>query len=439
MARQFHVRVLAPLLCLGLCLAGARVAAGPLLGADSSSAARLFAQGKKAEQAGHMAEAYLLYSEAAAKDPKNETYWARSQAVRPRASLEVAPKTLPTPEHPEGEMPTPLHFDSVTARDLADARKPLPPTELAAQPGTKDFDLRANPQTLFQTVARAFGLDCVFDGDYPPGNNIHFEVTGADYRVALHAVELATASFIIPVTPKLFLVAKDTPQKRSELEPTVAVEAHLGDPTNAQDFTALITAVQQSMAIEKVSWDAQTNTVVMRDRISKVLPARAMLEQLAHARPQVVIETDILEVDRSKMLQWGISLPNIFSLQTFGSLGQGITTLENLARWGPQGTLLALAISSASLSAQFSNTKAVSLDHVDLRSIDGQAATFHVGERYPILTSGYFGSNPTANNSIGTNTGSNGSALQNPNTFGSAQNPTGVVTGDFNRDGIPDF
>ncbi len=386
-----------------------------------------------------MAEAYLLYSEAAAKDPTNENYWMRSQAVRPRASLEVAPKTLPTPEHPQGELPPPLHFDSVTARDLADARKPLPPTELAAQPGAKDFNLRANPQTLFQTVAKAFGLDCVFDGDYPPGNNIHFEITGADYRLALHALELATASFLVPVTPRLFLVAKDTPQKRSELEPTVAVEAHLGGPTNTQDFTGLITAVQQSMAIEKVSWDAQTNTVVMRDRISKVLPARAMLEQLSHGRPQVEIETDILEVDRSKMLQWGISLPNLFNILPFSSFGQGITTLEDLARWGPQGTVLALAIGSASLSAQFSNTKAVSLSHVDLRSIDGQAATFHVGERYPVLTSGYFGSNP-AGNSTGTNTGgSNGSTLQNPNTFGSAANPTGVVTADFNRDGVPDF
>ncbi len=387
-----------------------------------------------------MAEAYLLYSEAAAKDPKNETYWSRSQSVRPQASLELAPRTLPTPEHPEGEMPAPLHFDTPTARDLAEARQPLPPTELAAQPGAKDFNLRANSRSLFENVAKAFGLDCIFDGDYPPGNNIHFEIAGADYRTALHALELATGSFIVPVTPKLFLVAKDTPQKRSELEPVVAVEVHLGDPTNAQDFTAAITAVQQSMAIEKVSWDTTTNTVVMRDRISKVLPARAMLEQLAHARPQVVLETDVLEVDRSKMLEWGISLPNLFQVLPFSGLEQGLTTLQDLARWGPQGTLLAIGIANASLAAQFSDTKSVSLSHVDLRSVDGQAASFHVGERYPVLTSGYFGSSPTntnPTNPTGSNPGSNG--LQNPNTFGSAGSPTGVVAGDFNHDGIPDF
>ncbi|MBV9744751.1 MAG: hypothetical protein JO099_13400, partial [Acidobacteriia bacterium] len=159
MARQSRVRVFTPFLCpiAALCLAGAGVCA------EEPTAAQLFAQGRRAEKAGHMAEAYLLYTQAAAKDPKNQDYWLRSQAVRPQASLETAPNTLPTPDHPEGLLPAPLHFESITARDLADARKPLPPTELKAQPGTKDFQLRDNARQLFETVAKAFGLDCVFD------------------------------------------------------------------------------------------------------------------------------------------------------------------------------------------------------------------------------------------------------------------------------------
>ncbi|MBV8907039.1 MAG: VCBS repeat-containing protein, partial [Acidobacteriia bacterium] len=439
MARQSRVRVFTPFLCpiAALCLAGAGVCA------EEPTAAQLFALGRRAEKVGHMAEAYLLYTQAAAKDPKNQDYWLRSQAVRPQASLETAPNTLPTPDHPEGLLPAPLHFESITARDLADARKPLPPTELKAQPGTKDFQLRDNARQLFETVAKAFGLDCVFDADFQAGNPIRFEITGADYRTALHALEAATGSFLIPLTPKLFLVAKDTPQKRSELEPSVAVEVHLPDPTNAQDFTAAITAVQQSMALEKVSWDTQNNTVVMRDRISKVVPARAMLEELMRPRAQVVIETDVLEVDRSNMLQWGISLPKIFQALPFSSTGKAVTTLEQLVHWGPSGTIFAVAIGNASLLAQFSKSSALSLEHLDLRSVDGQPASYHAGERYPVLTSGYFG-RPNTSSTTSPGTGSTpgtstGSTLENPNTFGNATNPSAVVVGDFNRDGIQDF
>ena len=34
----------------------------------------LYLQGRRAERAGHMAEAYLLYSQAAAMSPQNKTY-----------------------------------------------------------------------------------------------------------------------------------------------------------------------------------------------------------------------------------------------------------------------------------------------------------------------------------------------------------------------------
>ena len=388
-----------------------------------------------------MAEAYLLYSQAAAKDPKNETYWMRSQVVRPKASLEVEPNSLPTPEKPKGELPPPLHFATATARDLADARKPLPPTELSAQPGRQDFHLRANPRSLFESVAKAFGLECIFDGDYPPGNTIRFNIEGADYRVALHDLEAATASFIVPVTNKLLLVAKDTPQKRTELEPVVAVAVHLDDPTNVQDFTAAVTAVQQSMAIQKVSWDAQTKTVILRDRISKIVPARAMLEELVRPRAQVAIEADILEVDRNDMLEWGLSLPNLLSVEPFSSLGNALTTLQNLAHWGPAGTVLAIGISNAAMLAQFSKTSTLSLSHLELRTVDGEAASFHSGERYPVLTSGYFGpSESSATSSPTTSTGTTGTTgTTNPNVFGDVTNPSAVVTADFNGDGIPDF
>jgi general secretion pathway protein D len=240
----------------------------------------------------------------------------------------------------------------------------------------------------------------VFDGDYQPVPAFRFQVQGMDYRQALRALEAATGSFVAPLSSKVFLVVKDTQQKRASEEPTVAVSINLPEATNQQDFAATVTAVQQAMAIERIAWDTQHNTVIMRDRISKVLPARALLEQLLHPRAQVVLEMQFMEVSRNDVLTYGINLPNTFSLSALttafnntlsaavSSLPSGIT---GLLTFGGGETLIGLGIMNASLVATLSKSSGKLLMDTQLRSVDGQPASLHVGDRYPVLTSGYFG------------------------------------------------
>ena len=93
-------------------------------------------------------------------------------------------------------------------------RKPLPPTQLDADQTLHDLDFTGDYKKLFRDVAHAYGLECSYDSDYQPGNPFHFRMTGVDYRDAIHGLEAATGSFVVPLTPKLFLVVKDTAQKR---------------------------------------------------------------------------------------------------------------------------------------------------------------------------------------------------------------------------------
>jgi len=62
----------------------------------------------------------------------------------------------------------------------------------------------------------------------------------------------------------------------------------------------VVTNVQQALALEKVSFDSQENTVIIRDRISKMLPARALLEDMLYQRGQAAIEMRLVEVSRKR-------------------------------------------------------------------------------------------------------------------------------------------
>lgn len=422
------------------------------LGVD---AAHLYKQAREAERAGKFDRAYVLYSQAALLDPNNRIYWLRSQAVRSRAALQAIPAegALPAqfagepPELPE-EPPAPK-LETPTAAEMAEARKPQSPVELKAAAGRKDVDLSGDSRTLFERVSQTFGLDCVFDSDYQTGRPLRFRMEQVDYREALSGLQAATGSFIIPLTSKVFMVARDTPEKRRDLEPWISVALQLPQVTNPQELTQVVTAVQQALAIEKVGFDSQTNTVLLRGPVSKIVPAQALFEDLMRQRAEVAVDIDIFELNRNDILTYGLSLPDMFPLKAFNSAGNAVMTLADLARWGPGGTVLSLAIGNAQLLAQFSNSESHSVTHVELESVDGQAVTFHAGDRYPVLTAGYYGQ---ANVSAGTpaagttptNTGTStsnptGNVLQNANTFGDTASPTAVAIADFNRDGIQDF
>lgn len=379
------------------------------LAAEDVSAWELYEAGRDAERKGHMAQAYLLYSEAAALDPNNRTYWLRSQAVQSRAALEARPVLLSPGAASDGGMEDAgPPIAAATALDLADARKALPPSDLAGDDLVQNFDLSGESRKVYADVAKAFGLDCVFDGDYQPMPSLRFRLEGVGYREALHGLELATGTFIVPLSPKLFLVAKDTPLKRTQNEPVVAVTIPLPDAGVQQNFTSLVQAVQQATAIEKASFDSQTRTLVLRDRLSRVLPAKALLEQLLYPRAQVMMDLKLIEISRSKTTTYGVDFPAMFSITSLTNWLQNQITLptniNGLLSFGGGKTLLGLGIMNASAVAQLSESAGKVLWATELRGEERQPATLHVGNRYPVLTAGYFGSSASSTTTPGTTT-----------------------------------
>jgi hypothetical protein len=374
-----------------VCLAAALPA-----GADSAS--DLFRQARKAEQSGEFARAYLLYSQAAVKDPLNPVYWAKSQAVRTRGVLQAkaVPRAGPAVPEPPGD---PADGDNllgeISAAEIEEARRPLPPWELAGVPGLKSFDLRGDAKNLFEQVARAYGLEVVFDGEYDAGQPIRFRADEVDFPTALRALGAATNSFLIPIGPRLALVAKDTPQKRQDIEPTVVMAIPIPEPFSIQEAQELARSVQQTMEIQKFVIDSARRMVVLRDRLSKARPAQALLEQMLNRRGEVVIEVEFLDVSEDSSLEYGLRLPTSWPLVYFGGILNTKPSIPagfaKFATFGGGKTLFGLGIADAELFARMSKSSATSLLTATMRSVDSMPVTFHVGDKYPIVTTGYFG------------------------------------------------
>lgn len=362
----------------------------PLPAAD---AAKIFEEGRKAEHAGHMVQAYLLYSQAATLDPLNPFYRLKSEAVKSRAALESPPKPPDAVRKPETAAADASPFDAPNANDRSAERTPKPPPELTGAPGLKDFALRADAKSLWQQVAHGFGLEAVFDTDYESGPPLTFRLDQIGYRQALRAAEAATGSFVVPISRRLFLVVKDTDPKRKEREPTVAVTVEVPEATTTQELTEIGQAVRQLFNLEHMAWDTRLNMVIMRDRISRVVPASRVFDELLHHRPQVDIEVDLLEVDRTSSLAYGVDLPMTFPITYLGTFWHSSvpSIVAKMATFGGGQSLFGIAIADAALLANESRSFSRTVLRSDIRAVDGTASSMHVGEKFPVLTAGYFG------------------------------------------------
>jgi general secretion pathway protein D len=389
------------LLCAGTTLLGS----GGQEDSPKEQAAALAKKAKKAAKAGEPANAYLLYSEAAAMQPGNRKLTGKMEALQSRAAqqskpLPDVPDVAPTDLAPPDLAPEDV-FDSITARDFAGARQPQPPPALKARAGTQDFDLIGTARTLFDQVARRFGLDTVYDGDYPTaGPQIRFRISGIDYREALHDLEAMTGSLVVPLSSRLFIVAQDTPQKRNDLEQTIAISIPVPEVLTTQELTEIAQAVKQATNIDKIAWNTVQGQVVIRDRISRALAARALFEQLMSWRPEVMIEVEFLEVADSDIVNYGFNVTNQFPAIYLGQILNNAVTFPSgvgaLLSFGGGKTLIGLGVAQAQAMFNESTSNARTLYRAQVRSVNGQPATFHSGEKYPVITQQYAGGGTAA-------------------------------------------
>lgn len=294
---------------------------------------------------------------------------------------------------------------TIADNDLAKIRQLQPPPQLKTAKGRRDFDLRGDARELFEQVAKALDLLVVFDSTYQSKSGLRFRLEQADSREALEALEAATESFVIPAGEKLMLVANDSPQKRTELELNEAIVIPVPEPFALQEVQEIATAVRGTLDIQKLMVDSQRRLILIRDRASKVILAEKLIHDLMQPKPQVAVEVEILASDQSSSLTYGLSLPSSFPLVWVPTGASNITStfpagFTNFFGLGGGHSHLALGITNGSLFANATKSFSTTLLKSEVVTSDGQAASLHVGDKYPIVTSGYFGAGAGSNNAF---------------------------------------
>ncbi len=447
---------------------------------DLKKAQREVQQGEKAEAAGKLDDALAHYDEAAKDAPMNVDIVGHATALRAKlvqAHVDAAENAAihGNLRKATDELHTALRIDpgnAIIAEREAQMRsmseeEPLPtgppdqyklkgPPVLKLQPGKKDFNLRGDTRGAYEQVARAFGVATAFDPDLV-SRNVRLRMDAVDFETAMRVLGQQTTTFYRPLTGNMIFVAADTIEKRKqyglEVEQTFALSAAV----DSQDLTELLRALREITNATHIELDLKNHSITIRDSAERVKLAGALIKQAEQAKSELMLEIELLEVDRNKAMNLGLVPPTTvqaFALSTsdvkllqqatdFANLltllqqvfaAQGITSAPPVipVGGGRSTFLLNLPGTSANFSDALSLVKTGR--EVLMRVQDTKPATLFIGQRFPVTLS-------LLSTSLGGTTigGAIPSTVFPRTDFNVGQVPVAVTAGDFTNDGLNDL
>ena len=444
---------------------------------DPKRAQKYVDQGDKAAAEGKFDEALLAYEAAARYAPQEGYILERGAALRSklvRAYVEAAERDALAGLLTKAteELGTALQIDPGNTiveerRAQLAAMNNEPGAKHAAgisglprlqpQPGKHNLNLRGDTKTVYQQVAGLFGVKATFDPDIIV-KNVQLRVDDVDFTTAVSILGTQSGTFWRPVNPTLMFVAPDTPEKRRqfglEAEQTFPLTAAVGP----EDVTEMLRVLRDITGATRIDLDTRSRTITMRDTPEHLALAGELIEQLERARGELVLEIELLEVDRNKARALGITPPaseQLIGLSTKDlNLIKSSTTLTNLLTNIQQvfagkgfsgippvipigGGLSTFLLTLPTGAANFSNSLSLvqSGRQVLLRAQDGKPATFFVGDRFPITLSLLSGS---VGNASGL-TGLPASTIFPETSFTVGANPSALVANSFTGGTLPDL
>jgi len=269
---------------------------------------------------------------------------------------------------------------------LVERSRELPPPGLDLPEGTKLPDSlvfsQASSRAVFTALARFAGLNIVFDPAFRE-ESINVDLRNTSLEEALAAVTASTRTFYRVTAQRTITVIPDTPQKRREYEESVVRTFYL---SNA-DVKEVIDLLRIVVDVRQISPITATNAVSLKDTPERIAAAARLITAIDKARPEVVIDVELLEVDRTRLKELGLQIasPGDPPIGISGSADvnrEGLTleTLRNLTSadvfmTGVPGIYYRLLKSDA-------NTR--TLANPQLRTSEGITAQARFGERIPV-------------------------------------------------------
>ena len=238
----------------------------------------------------------------------------------------------------------------------------------------------AGSRDVYTVIARYANLNIVFDPQFRD-ERITMDLSNVTLDQALASVSAATHTFYKVTAQRTITVIPDTAAKRREYEEEVVRTFYL---SNA-DLKETIDLLRIVVDARRIAPLTANNALTIKDTPERVAAAGRIIQAIDKARPEVVIDVELLEVNRTRLLEYGLQIasPGSAGVNGIADVNRDNLTLQNLRNLSQSDIILTnLPTLYYRLLKSDNNTR--TLASPQLRTSEGVAAQAKFGEQVPV-------------------------------------------------------
>ena len=313
------------------------------------------------------------------RDRRHAIVLVEAQRAEERADLEVAAARMrqiltENPDHAGAR---------ALQRKLAErASRPPPPNQLAAalrRPVTIEF--KETPlRQVFEVLSRTSGLNFVFDKDVRTDARTTVFLRGASVASVINLILLTNQLEQRIVDANTIIIYPNTPPKVREYQQLVVRSFMLA----TADAKVVANTLRTIVRTRDVVVDEKLNMIIVRDSADAVRIAERLVALHDAPEPEVMLEVEILEIKRSRLLDLGVRWPSQLTLSPLASASGGSLTLSDLGNLRP--STIGATVDPLTISARRQLTDTNLLANPRIRARNREKAKILIGDRVPMIT-----------------------------------------------------
>lgn len=256
-----------------------------------------------------------------------------------------------------------------------------PEPQLAAayrRPITIEFK-DAPVRTVFEVISRTSGLNFVFDKDVKTDQKTSIFLKNSTIENAVQLTLLTNQLEQRVLDANTLLIYPNTQAKQKDYQPLTVRSFYLANA----DAKTVAASLKTLLKSRDVVVDEKLNLVILRDSPEAVRLAERMVALHDVPEPEVMLEVEILEVKRTRLLDLGVRWPDQLSLAPLPGAG-GALTLADLRSLN--SAAIGATIAPLTVNARKTDSDTNILANPRIRARNKEKARILIGERVPNIT-----------------------------------------------------